>query len=477
MSCALFLRTLDFRFAGGRQSAMVFGMANTNHNHLTSGSLVRGILRLAVPMLVSSLLQNAQSLIDLYWIGRLGADSVAALAIGGTVLMMLFPLVMGMAVGTVAVVSRRIGEGDRRGTSYAAGQALSVAMGLGLISGAVGWFFAGAFPRLLGAEPAVAVLATEYLEILFLGSFTIFVLFVGGHSIFQAAGNTVVPMVLMIAANVINLALDPILIFGLYGAPALGMRGAAIATVISQALAAGGALVLLRIGTGGIRLHVRHMLPHPVIALNILRIGLPGTGQMLARSLMALALMRIAATAGTAAIAAFGAGHRLQMLILMPAFALGNAAATLVGQNLGAGRPDRAARGAWMAAWMDVALMVALGGLLAFFAPLLMGAFTVDANVIAIGTDFLRITCGFYVFVALSIVLGRALQGAGDTLTPMILTFIALWGIQVPLALVLSRVITPPTNGIWWAIAIAVTIHGILVTVCFQRGRWKQRAV
>ena len=456
---------------------MFGGMSNDTHNHLTDGSLVRGILRLAIPMLVSAVLQNAQSLIDLYWIGRLGADSVAALAIGGTILMMLFPLVMGMAVGTVAIVSRRIGEGDARGTAYAAGQALSVAMALGLIAGAFGWLFAGELPRLLGAEPDVAVLATEYLEILFLGSFTVFVLFVGGHSIFQAAGNTIIPMTLMIAANLINLVLDPILIFGLLGAPALGIRGAAIATVLSQALAAGGALVLLRRGTGGIRLQLRHMLPRPAIALNILRIGLPGTGQMLARSLMALVLMRIAATAGTAAIAAFGAGNRLQMLILMPAFALGNAAATLVGQNLGAGHPERAARGAWIATWMDISLMMVLGGALALFAPELMRIFTVDANVITIGTDFLRITCGFYVFVAPSIVLGRALQGAGDTFTPMILTLISLWGIQVPLALILSRVIEPSTHGIWWAIAIAVTIHGLLVSVCFQRGKWKQRIV
>lgn len=438
---------------------------------------MRGILRLAIPMLVSSFLQNAQSLIDLYWIGRLGADAVAALAIGGTVLMMLFPLVMGMAVGTVAIVARRIGEGDKRGTSHAAGQALSVAMVLGLLAGAVGWLFAGKFPLLLGATPAVAAMASEYLEILFLGSFTVFVLFVGGHSIFQAAGNTMIPMALMITANGINLILDPVLIFGFHGIPALGIRGAAIATVMSQALAAGAAMVLLRCGAGGIRLHPRHMLPRPVIALNILKIGLPGTGQMLARSLMALVLMRIAAAAGTDAIAAFGAGHRLQMLILMPAFALGNAAATLVGQNLGAGRPARAARGAWMAAWMDVGLMVLLGGALVLFAPLLMGVFTTEPNVITIGSRMLRITCGFYVFVAPSIVLGRALQGAGDTLTPMVLTLVALWGVQVPLAVVLSRLITPSTDGIWWAIAIAVTIHGLLVSVCFQRGRWKQRMV
>jgi len=453
------------------------GMVNGHHKKLTEGSLARVILRLAVPMLVSSLLQNAQSLIDLYWIGRLGADAVAALAIGGTVLMMLFPLVMGMAVGTVAIVSRRIGEGDVQGTSYAAGQSMSVAMVLGLIAGGVGWLFAAPLPLLLGATPEVAVLAAEYLEILFLGSFTVFVLFIGGHSIFQAAGNTVIPMVLMLAANAINMVLDPILIFGLYGAPVLGIRGAAMATVIAQALTAGAALVLLLRGTGGVRLRLRHLLPHPAIAMSILRIGLPGTGQMLARSLMAVVLMRIAATAGTAAIAAFGAGNRLQQLILMPAFALGNAAASLVGQNLGAGHPDRAARGAWLATWMDVALMVFFGAILVGFAPELMGVFSQDAEVIKVGTEFLRITCGFYVFVAPSIVLGRALQGAGDSLTPMILTLVSLWGIQVPLAIILSRVIEPSTHGIWWAIAIAVTIHGLLVAFFFQRGRWKQRMV
>jgi len=452
-------------------------MPVANHNHVTEGHLVRSILRLAVPMLISALLQNAQNLIDLYWIGRLGADAVAALAIGGTVLMMLFPLVMGMAVGTVAIVSRRIGEGDHPGTSQAAGQALSVAMFLGLIAGGIGWLFADELPLLLGAVPDVARLAGEYLEILFLGSFTVFVLFVGGHSIFQAAGNTMIPMALMITANLLNLILDPLLIFGWGPIPALGIRGAACATVLSQALAAAGALLLLRRGAGGIRLHPRHMFPNPAIAFQILRIGLPGTGQMLARSLMALVLMRITAASGTHAIAAFGAGHRLQMLILMPAFALGNAAATLVGQNLGAGRPERANRGAWLAAGMDVVLMILLGGALALCAPLLMGYFTHDPLVIATGTSLLRITSGFYVFVALSIVLGRALQGAGDTLTPMLLTLISLWGIQVPLAIWLSRMMTPATNGIWWAIAIAVTIHGILVALAFQRGTWKQRQV
>jgi putative MATE family efflux protein len=428
-------------------------------------------------MLVSALLQNAQSLIDLFWIGRLGPARVAALSVGGTVLMMLFPVVMGMAAGTVAVVSRRIGEGDLAGASDSAGQALGLAMGFGLAAGVAGFLASDALIALMGVTPEVGRLASQYLQVLFLGSFTVFVLFVGGHSIFQACGNTVVPMTLMIFANVVNLILDPLLIFGLLGLPRLGIRGAAYATVVAQGVAAVAAVLILGSGAAGVRLHPRHIVPKPTLALRILGIGLPGSGQMLARSLMSLVLMRIVATCGTAALAAFGIGHRFLMLVLMPAFALGNAAATLVGQNLGAGRPDRAARGAWLAAGIDTLIMVMVNGLLIAFAPRLVSIFSSEAEVVAIGTQFLRICCWFYVFVAPSIVLGRALQGAGDTLSPMIMTVVSLWGLQVPLALLLSRVMTPPTQGIWWAIAIAAAVHGVLVTGWFQLGRWKQKTV
>ncbi|MBM4149358.1 MAG: hypothetical protein FJ224_09975 [Lentisphaerae bacterium] len=198
---------------------------------------------------------------------------------------------------------------------------------------------------------------------------------------------------------------------------------------------------------------------------------------MLARSMMTLVLMRIVAGCGTAAVAAYGIGLRFQALILMPAFALGNSAATMVGQNLGAGRPDRAARAAWTATAADGLIMAAGAALLSGFAPFLIGVFDPTAEVVAVGVSFLRITSWFYVFVAFAIVLGRALQGAGDTLSQMAFTFIALWGVQVPLAVFLSARMDPPTDGIWWAVAAAVTLHGLLVTAWFQTGRWKRKKV
>ncbi len=442
---------------------------------MTTGHPALAILHLTLPMLVSSLLQNAQSLIDLFWIGSLGHTHVAALAISGTVMMMLFPLIIGMSVGTVAVVSRRVGEMDLPGASHAAGQALGLALLLGLVAGGAGIPFAESLSSTLGADAETAALAASYLRIQFAGSFTLFFMFVGGHAVFRACGNSVIPMALMLMANLVNMLLDPVLIFGLFGFPAMGIKGAALATVMAQTMAAVTGLVLLVRGHAGIRFHLSHILPRPAVALRILKIGLPGTGQMLARSLMVLALIRIVAESGTAAVAAFGIGHRFQMLILMPAFAFGNAAATLVGQNMGAGNPERAARGAWIAVWMDFLIMAFGGLLLALFAPVMVRAFSDEPEVVAMGSAFLRITCGFYVFAGLSIVLGRALQGAGDTLTPMLLTIVSLWGLQLPLAYGLSRMTVPPTHGVWWAIAIAVTFHGLVVAFAFRQGKWKRQ--
>lgn len=426
--------------------------------------------------MVSAALQDVQTLIDLFWVGRLGSAAVAALSLSGVTLMTLMPVVVGVTAGTIAMVARRVGAGEDDEASRVAGESLLIACLLGALLGFTGWAFAGRICSLLGAGPEVAPLARGYLQIIFLGSFTVFLLFVG-NSILHAAGNTVVTMVAMILANVLNLLLDPLLIFGLLGCPRLGVRGAALATVIAQFVAVVTVMTMLVRGKLHIRVRVRWRAPLSRIALQVVRIGLPGSGQMLARSLMALVLMRIVASCGTVAIAAYGIGLRLHGVILMPAFALGNAAATLVGQNLGAGRPRRAVHGAWLAAGIDAAIMAVAGAVFIAFAPRLVGIFDTTPAVVATGASFLRTTSGFYVFTALGIVLGRALQGAGDTLAPMVFTILTLWGLQVPLATYWSRRFTPPTQGIWWAIATATVINGLLMAGWFLAGRWKHRQI
>ncbi len=446
-------------------------MTDLRHG-LTSGPLLPALVGLAGPMFASALLQNLQSLIDLFWVGRLGSPAVAALAMGGTILMLMFPIVMGAATGTVAMVARAVGAGRPDDASAAAGQSLLVALLLGLATGAIGYLFRVPLCGLLGGDPTVRGLATQYLGLNFLGAFTVFVLFIG-NSALQGAGNPMLPMRAMLLANGINIVLDPLLIYGLLGLPRLEVRGAALATVLSQAAAAAFIVTRLARGAAGLRVGAAHWRLRAGLAWTLARIGMPSSAQMFSRGLMSLVLMRIVAACGTAAVAGYGIGLRFHMLILMPAFVLGNAAATLVGQNLGAGQSRRAQAAAWLAAGLDAALMAAAAVLMLALAPRLIAAFDPSPAVVDLGAAYLRTVSPSYVFVALAIVLGRALDGAGQTLATMACTILTLWGLQVPLALFLSRVMAPPTQGIWWAIAAAMTVHGLLVTAWFLTGRWK----
>ncbi len=440
---------------------------------LTEGPLLRGIFSLATPMLLSALLQNAQSLIDLFWVGRLGPDAVASVAMGATVVWVLFPMLMGLATGTVALVARAVGRDDAEAAAAAAGQSLFLALVFGALSAGAGGCFAERLLDLLGAAPAVRVGGEVYLRVMLWGSFTVFLLFIGNAAM-QGAGDAQTPMRLMLLANALNIVLDPLLIFGFGPIPRLEIAGAAWATLLAQAISALlGLFVLLR-GHGTIHIRLVHWRPDANLAYRLLRIGIPGSGQMLSRSLMHAVLMRIVAGFGTAAVAAYGTGMRFHMIALMPAFALGGAAATLVGQNLGAGRPDRARCGAWLAAMVDIGFMTGSALILTIFAPKLIRVFNADAAVITIGASYLRIVSPFYLFAALGIVLGRALNGAGDSLRPMIFTIATLWGLQVPMAAGLARRPDFGLHGVWWAMAASTIVHGLLTAFWFEWGRWKE---
>lgn len=456
--------------------ATVRWFERTTREDILAGPLSSTILRLTAPTLAGAVLQNAQSLIDLFWVGRLGPSAIASVAMSGTVIMLLFPTLMGLATGTTALVARAIGAGRYDEAGAVVKQSLLLGFALGAVSAALGWIFSSSLLRLLGAAPDVRASGEVYLRIFLAGSFTAFLLFLTTAAL-QGAGDAHTPMLLMGLSNLLNLVLDPLLIFGIGPWPALGVAGAALATVVAQAGAAAvGARVLFR-GETHFSLRGRRWRFDPDLAWRLLRIGLPGSGQMLSRSLMSLVLMGIVASCGTAAVAAYGTGLRFHMILLMPAFALGGAAATLVGQNLGAGQIDRARRAAWTATGFDVALMILAALVLMPAAPALIGVFNRDPGVVSIGSRYLRIVSPFYAFAGLGIVLSRGLQGAGDTLGPMVITLLSLWGLQVPLAFGLSRLLDPPTDGIWWAMASAFVLQGALVTAWFQAGRWKSLRV
>lgn len=295
-------------------------------------------------MFVSTTLQNLQSVIGLFWVGRLGSDSVAALAMSGTLLMMLFPVVMGLATGTIAIVSRSVGSGHFDEAAEVGGQSLLAALICGVIAGVAGWVWAGDLCRWQGATGEVARLATQFLGISFLGSFTVFILFIG-NSILQASGNTVIPMYAMVLSTVLNLILDPIFIFGLFGMPRMGVEGAALAMVLAQSVAMIVVLYALARGKSGVTVGLAAWRFRFEPIWRILKVGIPSTGQMLSRSLMSVVLMWIVAKYGTVAVAAYGIGVRFHMMALMPAFVLGNAAARLWDRIWE--RVDRSAPSAW----------------------------------------------------------------------------------------------------------------------------------
>ncbi|MBP7275150.1 MAG: MATE family efflux transporter [Kiritimatiellae bacterium] len=443
---------------------------------ITHGPVWRAVAALSAPMLISAVLQNAQSLIDLFWVGRLGKVSVAAVSMSATVLMLMNPMAMGLSTGTIALVSRAIGAKNAELASRAAGQSLFLSLVIGLISALAGWVLAEPALRLLGAEGDVIAPGASYLRISMIGSFTVYLLFIGNAAL-QGAGDTHTPMVVMALTNVLNIVLDPLLIYGVGPCPRMGVAGAAVATVCAQAVGAVAVVRWLMRGRSGLHAHGRTWRPDLRLSWRIMRIGIPGTGQMLSRSLMSLVLMGIVASCGTAAVAAYGIGLRFHIIILMPAFALGWAAATLMGQNLGAGLPDRAQRAVWTAAGLDVALMVVSGLALAAWAEPLVRLFSSDPEVVQIGVRYLRVVSPFYIFATFGIILGRGLNGAGDTVGPMAITILTLWGLQVPLAVYLSRVLNPATDGIWWAMNAAFVLQAALTIVWFRAGRWRTTRV
>ena len=457
-----------------------------------SGNIPRAVLLLAGPMFISALLQNAQSLIDLYWVGRLGPVSVAALALSGAVLMALFPIQMGLATGTVALVSRAYGAGDTRRASAVAAQSLTLGAGVGLLLGIACLPWLAPICRLLGAEPDVVSEAVRYLRPCMLGMLVGLLLFLA-NSALQASGNTVVPMAAMLAANVFNLALDPLFIFGWGPVPALGVAGAAWATVLAQGLAAVGLFLLM--ASGRTHLHPARADFRPVRgdARRLLRIGLPSMAQMSSRSLMGLVFFRVITRFGTYVVAGYGIGMRWHMVLLMPCFVLANAAATLVGQNLGAGQPHRARRAAWCSTGIVLAVVAVSVGLLFAFTGPAVAVFDATPAVVAAGSDFLRVVSPFYLLAGVSIVLDRALNGAGCTVSTMLFTVVTLWGLQVPLALLFSgsvapeafgplarlfaRWFDPPVNGVWWAMNTATALHAVLSVAWFATGRWMRQRV
>lgn len=434
--------------------------------------LRRAVLLLAVPMVLELMLESTFAVVDIWFVARLGPSAVATVGLTETFLFLLYSVGIGLAMAVTAVVARRVGEGDRAAAAVSAAQAIWIAVLASLPFAVAGIVWARELLQLMGADAWTLTHGVRYLQWMLGGNAVILLLFVG-NAIFRGAGDAAVAMRVLWLANGLNIVLDPILIFGLGPIPALGVEGAAIATVIGRG--AGVALqawVLLR-GSQHIRVLRAQLAPEWATLGRIVRTSLGGIGQMIVAMTAWIFLMRILAAIGSEAVAGATIAIRLMMFTLMPAWGMSNAAATLVGQNLGAGAPQRAEAAVWRIGWYNMAFTVAVSVLFFALPRELIGLFTDEPAVVAIGAEWLRILSYSYFVYGWWMVSVQAFNGAGDTVTPTKINLVFFWLIQIPLAWLLALQLGLRATGVFWAVFVSETSVGLFTLWLFTRGGWK----
>jgi putative MATE family efflux protein len=447
-----------------------------SHQDYTAGSLNRAILLLAVPMVLEMVLESLFAVVDVFWVGRLGANAVATVGLTESMLSLVFAVGMGLSLSTTAMVARRIGEKDPEGAAVAAVQ--SIALGL-IVAVAIGLPCLVLAPRLLhwmGASPDIVAVGSGYTRICLGGSCAVLLLFLN-NAIFRGAGDAAIAMRLLWVSNIINLVLDPCLIFGWGPFPRMGVTGAALATLIGRSIGVGYQFYRLLKGTERIRILTRQIRLHWDVMLRLLRVSMTGILQFAIAHTSWIGLVRIVSIFGAAALAGYTIAIRVVIFVILPSWGLSNAAATLVGQNLGAGRPDRAEKAVWRTGLYNVIFLGSLGVFFMFFAEPVVRLFTHDPEVVPLGTACLRIVSYGNVGYAYFMVMMQAFNGAGDTVTPTIVNFFGFWLLEIPLAYWLAIPLHMRSNGVFFSIAIAEGTMAAASAILFKQGRWKKQKI
>ncbi len=444
-----------------------------NHQ-LTEGGLRKNIWKLALPMMAGAVLQNIFSLADLFFIGKLGYIAVAALSISGAVMSVMLMLIMGIATGTTALVAHFVGKQDYENADNTTFQTLLLGIISSILILLIGLFGTTPLLKLFGARGEVLPPAVIYLKINFIYSIFIFS-FVGLNQALRGAGDAVTPLKILIIANLINIILDPLLIFGFGPFPRMGIAGSAAATVFSRAVGMFFLLFHLLFRPSAIHLHKGMFRINIPLMGKIVKIGIFASLQVLLREMSFLMLIRLIASFGAPTLAAFGICSRLRMVIMMPGFGLANASAIMIGQNMGAGSPKRARASGWEAVRAYQTIIFPMIFFFIIFASFLISVFSQQPEVVRIGAIFLRFLSATLPFVAISIVLGRSVSGAGDTLAPAIITGIAKLLFCIPLAYLLSLFFHLNQNGIWLAMSASDILGSIIFLWYFKKDTWQKR--
>jgi len=442
----------------------------------TTGKISKAIFLLAVPMILEMFMESIFVIVDIYFVSRLGTDAVTVVGITETVMSIVYSLAVGLSVATTAIIARRIGEKETEKANEAAFQAIITGLIASAFFAVVGIFFAKDLLIIMGADISVVNIGYSYTSIMFTGNVVIMLLFII-NAIFRSSGDAIISMVILGIANLLNIILDPIFIFGFWFIPEIGVEGAAIATNIGRGIAVIIQLYILFFGSRKIKLAYRHIKIQVKVIKDIIVLSFGSVIQFIISTSSWIILVRIIAEFGSSAIAGYTIAIRIIIFVLLPAWGMSNAAATLVGQNLGAGKPQRAERSVWVSSVINITFISFVSLFLIIYSEVFIRIFISDINSVLIGAQALKYISYGFIAYAFGMVIIQSFNGAGDTYTPMFINIISFWLVEIPLAYFLAIHLGFDEKGVFIAIIVSETLLTLLGIILFKRGKWKLKEV
>ena len=443
-----------------------------SEKNFTTGNLNKAIFMLSIPMILEMTMESLFAIVDIFFVGKISVNAVATVALTESVVMIIYAISIGISMAATAMVARRIGENKPDKASVAALHAIYITVGVSILFSIIGLIFPREILSLMGGSKEVVEEGYRYPQIIFGGNLSIMLLFLI-NAIFRGAGDASIAMRSLWLANGLNILLDPILIFGLGPIPAFGVEGAAIATTSGRAIGVAYQVHQLLKGTSMVQITRKHLKLKWDIIVNIIKVSLGGIGQYMIGTLSWLFLVRISAEFGNAVLAGYQIAFRIIIFTILPSWGLSNAAATLVGQNLGANQPERAEKSVWKCAFYNMIFLAVVSLIFIIWAEFFVSIFINDPEVISVGSMALRYICIGYIFYAYGMVISQAFNGAGDTRTPTIINFFCFWMFEIPLAYILAINLGFGPAGIFSAITAAIILMAFVCIYLFRQGKWK----
>lgn len=439
-------------------------------------SIDRAIFLLAIPMILEMAMESIFAVVDVFYVSRLGNEAVATIGLTESMLMIIYSLAIGMSMAATAMVARRIGEKNFAEASLAGTQALYLGFGMSLIIGVTGFWFAEDLLRLMGASESLISTGANYTRWMLAGNFTVVLLFLN-NAIFRGAGDASLAMKVLILANLLNIVIAPMFIFGFGPIPAFGVEGAAIGTNIGRGVGVLAQFYVLIRGNKTIKLLKENLAIRWELIVRLIKVSAGGTGQFLIASASWIFLVRIISVFGSDALAGYTIALRVIVFAILPAWGMANAASTLVGQNLGALQPERAEKSVWRAAFLNLCFLAFITVIFFVFADSIVGIFTEELVVAQYAIQCLQVVSLGYIFYAYGMVVVQAFNGAGDTKTPTLLNFFGFWLFQIPLAYTLAIFYELGPLGAFLAIPIAESVLALVSIYIFKKGHWKKTQI